>query len=206
MPILSDKEIAGAVRAAGFPQAEWTRAVAVALAESAGKTDATNRNTNGSTDSGLFQINSIHAAILRTGNVMNPIDNAKMALRIWSDAGRKWTPWSAYNNGRFRMFLGRAALATGSPVTPNVGTSGLDVQSAGLLSPIVTFKGITDLIALLANPETWLRTSMFLLGSGLLIIAAFKLTGDNKLSPITKEVAKLAATKGLSARAKVVTV
>lgn len=80
-------------------------AVAVARAESDWNPRATNANTNGSVDYGLFQINSIHAAILAGGNWANPQENAKMAFQVWTDAGGKWGPWVTYWSGSYRKFL-----------------------------------------------------------------------------------------------------
>lgn len=56
------------------------------------------RNTNGTYDVGLFQLNSIHAARWQavTGtsywrNWKNPYLNARVALSLWKDAGL--SPW-----------------------------------------------------------------------------------------------------------------
>jgi len=77
----------------------------VARAESGWLSSATNDNTNTSVDYGLFQINSIHAAILAGGNWADPQDNAKMAYKVWTDAGRKWSPWVTYWSGSYKKFL-----------------------------------------------------------------------------------------------------
>jgi peptidoglycan DL-endopeptidase CwlO len=45
-------------------------------------------------------------------------------------------------------------------------------------------------IAALSDPATWKRIGFFLLGCVLLVVAFFKLTGDNKLSPVTKAIGK----------------
>ncbi len=91
--VLDDAAVAAHVRAAGFPESEVATAVAVANAESSLKPTATNKNTNGSTDYGLFQINSIHGSILSQGKWSDPADNAVMAFKIWSQAGDSWRPW-----------------------------------------------------------------------------------------------------------------
>ena len=86
-------------RAAGFPDGQVAVAVAIALAESSGHPAATNHNTNGSFDFGLWQINTVHGALLTTGAWCVPADNAAMAHTVWTRAGGSWTPWSTYNSG-----------------------------------------------------------------------------------------------------------
>lgn len=102
-------------------------AVAVAHAESGLKPTATNLNTNGSVDYGLFQINSIHAAILARGDWRDPLDNARMAFMVWTDAGGSWQPWVTYNTGAYRQYLTPVKqTCTPAPVAgrcPNVDTS-----------------------------------------------------------------------------------
>ena len=96
-------------------------AVAVALAESAGDPKATNHNTNGSVDFGLWQINTVHGALLTTGAWCLPADNAAMAHTVWTRAGGSWTPWATYNSGSYLAHLAaanRAAQALGVPTAP----------------------------------------------------------------------------------------
>jgi hypothetical protein len=116
-------QIAGFAIAAGFPANEIATATAVALAESGGDTMATNHNTNGSYDYGLWQINTVHGQLLNQGNKFNPLDNAKMALTIWSGAGNKWTPWSVYKSGVYRAQLLKGTAGAAKPEMPG-GSSG----------------------------------------------------------------------------------
>lgn len=115
---LNEFQIAGYALAAGFPPAEIATAVAVALAESGGDPAATNHNTNGSYDYGLFQINTVHGALLTQGDKFNPLDNAKMALTVWSGAGNKWTPWSVYKSGVYRAQLLKGTAGAAKPEMP----------------------------------------------------------------------------------------
>lgn len=119
--VLDDAAVAAHVRAAGFPESEVAIAVAVANAESSLKPTATNRNTNGSTDYGLFQINSIHGSILSQGKWSDPADNAVMAFKIWSQAGDSWRPWVTFNTGAYRKYLRSPAMpapAMPAPAAP----------------------------------------------------------------------------------------
>lgn len=192
---LSDSEIAGAVRDAGFPKHSWTVAVAVALAESGGNPTATNHNSNGSTDYGLFQINSVHADLLSKHNWQDPTDNARMALAI-SAHGNNWTPWVAFTTGRYRMYLPRAKAATGKPATPSGGGTGdasPGVATAGFPgSGIIT--GAENLWSLLTNPETWKRLMWIIGGSFLVLLALSRMTDiDNQLINSATKAAEIAA-------------
>lgn len=75
--------------------------VAVAKAESNLNPYATNRNTNGSRDIGLFQINSVHG-----GNDLELFDvdkNIEAARKVYDKQGI--TAWSAVNNGSYMKHL-----------------------------------------------------------------------------------------------------
>jgi Lysozyme like domain len=80
---------------------------AIADAESGFNPNATNKNKDGSTDYGLFQINSVHAAELAKAGLKNwktdPTENAKAALLV-SGAGRNnltpWVTWNEYAGGK----------------------------------------------------------------------------------------------------------
>lgn len=75
--------------------------VAVAKAESNLNPLAINRNTNGSRDIGLFQINSVHG-----GNDLEMFDvdkNLEAARKVYDKQGI--TAWSAVNNGSYLKFL-----------------------------------------------------------------------------------------------------
>jgi hypothetical protein len=112
MPVLSDAQIATAAANAGFPANEIGTAVAVALAESGGRTDAVNYNHDqwNSRDLGTWQINDhYHSDLLAGGTWSNPQDNARMALSVWKGGG--WSRWTTYTSGAYFVYLvrGRAA-------------------------------------------------------------------------------------------------
>jgi hypothetical protein len=75
-------------------------AAAVATAESGGNSTATNNNSNGTVDRGLWQINSVHGS-MSTYDVMG---NARAAVSI-SGNGSNWHAWVTFNNGAYRQFL-----------------------------------------------------------------------------------------------------
>jgi murein DD-endopeptidase MepM/ murein hydrolase activator NlpD len=86
-------------RNAGMPNPQLM--AAISMAESSGLTNASHRNSNGSVDSGLWQINSIHGYDqnrLKT----DPMYNAKAAADILRKQGLK--AWSVYNSGAYRQY------------------------------------------------------------------------------------------------------
>jgi hypothetical protein len=75
---------------AGFVYDDLVVSVSVALAESAGDPEARARNRNGSTDSGLWQVNSVHGF----SGLKDPQTNADAAFQVWQQQG--WTAWYAH--------------------------------------------------------------------------------------------------------------
>jgi len=75
-------------------------AAAVAQAESGGNPGASNKNSDGSIDRGLWQINSVHGSL----SVFDPAANARAAIKISSN-GTNWSPWVTYNTGAYRKYL-----------------------------------------------------------------------------------------------------
>jgi hypothetical protein len=71
-------------------------AASVAMAESSGQASATNVNTNGSTDRGYWQINSIWGA----QSTYDPAANARAAVQISHD-GTDFSPWTTYTSGAY---------------------------------------------------------------------------------------------------------
>ena len=175
---LSAAQIATAMRKAGWPESAIPIGVAIAFAESGGNPKAVNHaNRNGSSDYGLFQINSVHGSLLKQGDWRDPVDNAKMALKVYRDAGNKWTPWATYNHGSYKKFYkpgvkyGTAALTerstdpTTDPTTdPNDTTAGAATNSLG--TPFFTLGYIGD-------QAFWRRFAIGLLAVLLIIIGVW---------------------------------
>lgn len=76
-------------------------AIAIAKAESRLHPKATNQNTNGSVDCGIFQINSIHNPTKE--QCEDPEENIKLAYNIYQKSG--FNPWVSYKSGSFNKFL-----------------------------------------------------------------------------------------------------
>jgi hypothetical protein len=207
---LNAQQIAGYAKAAGFPPGEIATATAVALAESAGETTATNKNSNNSVDYGLWQINTVHGQLLNQGDKFNPLDNARMALTVWQRAGNKWTPWTVYKSGAYRAQMGAGTMGAAAPTDPQetVGTpgdtstvpAGTTVASSplDLLGPIGTaLGGILGSFNRLTSGALWLRVGAFMLGSWLIILSLLRLTGTDKLVAGSVKTAAKVYTRGV---------
>lgn len=77
---------------AGGPASAEVQMASIAMAESSGNPNATNSNTDGSTDYGLFQINSNVAT-----PTFDPLSNAQEAVAIYNVRG--YTAWVTYDKG-----------------------------------------------------------------------------------------------------------
>ena len=159
-------QIANAMAQAGWPNKAIPLGVAVALAESGGNPNATNHNRNGSTDYGLFQINSIHKSILASGTWSNPVDNAKMALRVYREAGNSWRPWVAYKSGSYRKFYNASDKGDGKTkddIQTGIDEGGIgerrdDIDNASMLS-----------LGFIGDKAFWTRFGIGLLAAALIV-------------------------------------
>ena len=103
---------------AGFSGERLVTAVAVGMGESSCRPDAHNANgptkgcPNGSTDRGLWQINSCWHPSVSKSCAYDAQCNANAAYRI-SSGGANWKPWVAYTNGRYKNYLNEARAAVG---------------------------------------------------------------------------------------------
>ena len=75
-----------------FPECPDTM-VKIARAESSFRFNAVNKNTNGTLDCGLFQINSVHGYDCEW--LKNPVNNLEAARRVFDKQGLQ--AWSVYN-------------------------------------------------------------------------------------------------------------
>lgn len=130
MTKLSAEQIARHAYAAGFRGQGLTTAVAVALAESGGRTTA--HNATPPDDSyGLWQINMLGALgpdrrrqyhLKSDDQLFDPDTNARVANSISGD-GHDFTPWSTYTNGAYKDHL-TAARKAAQDVTKHHGKAG----------------------------------------------------------------------------------
>lgn len=131
-------QVAQMARNAGFSEADIPTVVAISQAESSGRANAVNNaNTNGTSDYGLMQINSVHSDLLGKYDWKDPQQNLDMAYQIYKDAGNSFTPWSTYNSGDYNKFMniGNGAASAIIPAGPVGVTS---QTTSGLRQTIIT--------------------------------------------------------------------
>ncbi|HEV2634287.1 MAG TPA: RICIN domain-containing protein [Actinocrinis sp.] len=88
-------------------------AVAIAMAESSCLPNAVHRDSNGSQDRGLWQINSKAWPKISSTCAFQIQCNADQAYLI-SNAGTNWKPWATYSNGAWKRYIAAANAAVGS--------------------------------------------------------------------------------------------
>jgi lysozyme C len=100
---IPEREVASILRNAGFPESVVPEMVCTAKHESSFYERASNRNRNGSTDRGLFQVNSIHLGLggcPARGNanaLYTASTNAKCAYAIYKAQGlNAWYGYKAH--------------------------------------------------------------------------------------------------------------
>lgn len=144
-------------------------AAAIAQAESKGDPNAVNKNTNGSIDRGLWQINSVHGA----QSTFNKTANVKAAIAI-SKNGTDWTPWSTYNNGAYKPYFDalpatlKEGIDEGKAAGDYPGVSTVKKAVSGTVdaatSTASALGSIAAFFTTLGNASVWFRIGKVLVG------------------------------------------
>lgn len=177
-------------RQAGFDPAAATIAAAVAMAESGLNTAASGdvglENDTWGPSVGLMQIRSLKSQTGTGGDrdisiLSDPLQNMLAAYHI-SHGGKDWSPWSTYNDQKYRQFLGQAS--TGA-------------AAAGNNTPQATQANwLTDAIGLddaAATAKRWGLMALAILAGGALVVAgAYRAIGSPKIPKKALEAAALA--------------
>lgn len=133
--------------AGGNPQVSPI-AAAIAMAESEGNSGATDCDSNGSVDRGLWQINSVHGSL----STYDPMSNARAAVSI-SNNGTNWGAWTTYSSGRYRQFLQVGVAPSSAPINATNATANQPATLDASLGPIHVPSGWG-----LLNPADWFNT------------------------------------------------
>jgi Lysozyme like domain len=165
-------------------------AAAVALAESGGNPAASNSNTNGSTDRGLWQINSVHGNL----STFDVTGNVKAAIQI-SNNGANWSPWVTYVSGAYRKFLSPTTAASGSTGLPADTTAGIGIPGVGgiSVSGVLTsaVNALLKMLGLGSLKDLVERMGLIILGFALVILGIHLLAsgngGSSKSQPVMVE-------------------
>jgi len=178
---LSDSQIAGAAKAAGFSGSNLAKAVAIALAESSGNPNAHNA-VPPDNSYGLWQINMLGSmgparrkqfGLSSNEQLFDPVTNAKAAYAIAS-GGKNFRLWSSYTSGAYLRYMSRANKAAGNPDT-SVSQAGFEQTGLG---DVLSFPGkIVDFFEFLTDPNTWLRLGLIVGGGVLVAVALVQISG-----------------------------
>lgn len=214
----SGPDVARAAHAAGFPDKELVTAVAIAYAESSFNAGATHHNSDGSTDYGLWQINSVHAfPEIASGTWRDPAANAGMAKRVWDSQG--WGAWSTYRPSdpvgyaRFLAARGPAGLFVASAVGIGAAAQGAIQGPADLVNGVSADAGeVLNTAAEIAkeplsvlkwfeNPHSWMRIVQIVGGVALTVGALYLLINSTLARPAIAVAQKVVGSKGKAASA-----
>lgn len=103
---LSPRAIARLCWDAGWRDENLITAVCIVLQESAGFTEATHENNDGSMDNGLWQINNKAHPNVTQAVAFDPAAATKVARALYKD--QKFRPWAAYTTGAYMKHRDRA--------------------------------------------------------------------------------------------------
>jgi len=138
MTQLSTQQIAQYAYDAGFRGEALKIAVAVAMAESSGNTQAYNPESaagtqKGSGSRGLWQIYGQAHPEFNSDAMYDPAANARAAYAVYKAAGEKFTPWSTFNSGNYQ-----AVYRTLSNIT-----AGISAQSKAAAETVGAVASVT---------------------------------------------------------------
>lgn len=183
MATLTAAQIKGYAKDAGFAGDDLDIAVAVALAESGGRTDAYNGKGR-DRSYGLWQINMYgnmgparqrEFGLASFDDLKQPDVNAKAAYKIWKSQG--WQRgWTTYSSGAYKTHLDAAKATSGT--APRDGIEDKISDAAGKLNPVAgvgeainsfgstIFKGVTNVAGV------GIAIALLLAGIALLIVSS----------------------------------
>lgn len=166
----------GYARQAGFDPASAIIAVAIGMAESGlvtnSRGDVSLQTSYWGPSIGIMQIRSVKS---ETGSgqdrdisrLDDPLQNFISAYNI-SNKGKDFSPWTTYNNSKYRDFLGQANTAAGSSVSTPPATNASFL--GGLSLDALSGKAKTIAFALLAVAA----------GGTLVILGGYRAVGSPK--------------------------
>ena len=162
-------------------------AAAVAMAESGGDSSATNSNSDGSTDRGLWQINSVHGSL----STFDVTANTKAAIQI-SNNGKNWSPWVTFVSGAYKKFLSpttpasTGTLPAGTTSASGIGIPGTGISVSGLVTSAVN--ALLGMLGLGSLKDMAERAGLIILSFALVILGIHLLAsgsgGSTKSQPV----------------------
>jgi|SRR6185295_2525834 hypothetical protein len=190
MPNLTMAQAYAYARQAGFDPAAATVAAAIAMAESGlnpgARGDVGLETSYWGPSVGLMQIRTVRTQTGTGGDrdisiLSDPLQNMVAAYHI-SHGGKDWSPWSTYNDQKYRQFLGQASAGG---------------QQAGNYTPQATQANwLTDTLGLddaAATAKRWGLMAIAILAGGALVVAGgYRMLGSPRIPKRAIEAAALA--------------
>lgn len=103
MSILSTAQLVTLAQSVGFQGPDLATAVAIALVESSGNTQAQNPNEP---SYGLWQIDTDYHPQFSIQQLLDPQANAQAAYQVYLESGSSFRQWTgSFTNGKYRAFL-----------------------------------------------------------------------------------------------------
>lgn len=204
----SGADVARYAHQAGFPDSELVTAVAVAYAESTFNERATHRNSDGSTDYGLWQINSVHGfPEIASGAWADPATNARLAYQVWK--GQGWNAWSTHKPSDTLGYARYLAAIPAAEAFVTVGVGPGAAAASTVRAPADAVSSATGaakdtgsvLLALaeepltvlkwFEQPDSWYRIARLVVGGALLIGGVYLLVTSSIAKPVTVPAGKV---------------
>jgi len=113
------------------------------MAESSGRQDAIDNDSNGSTDRGIWQINSVHSQFNPSLLLSNALYNAKAAVAIYNGSG--WGAWTTYTSGAYQRYLGGNSGTTTTQTVKGITRPGGAGAATATSYPVPSSQGITQI-------------------------------------------------------------
>lgn len=180
MSTLSGAVVYQSALKAGFSPTDAVVATQIAWAESGWNPNATHKNSNGSTDYGLMQINDrANADVLTNGSWSDPVANMRMAKVVkdrqgWAGAwkatykGKKYNEVKVAGNPFSAGSQDVSFSVKGQPTSFGVtGSTTGPVTLGSLPNPLAP---VTDFLGKLTNPGLWTRVGIGGLGTLLVVL------------------------------------
>lgn len=197
---ISPADMANWARQAGFSGPDLTTIVAIGIAESHGHTDAKNTNLDGSTDYGVWQINSVHADLFDKWPEWWSVTNANMAHALFTARKNSFDDWVTYKNGTYQMYMGQAGSAALNPGAATNTSGGPDQTTTtniipgvdAIASSLSAFStGFAAMAKWMSDVHNWERVGLVFIGGALVVGALVMLTGKEISAPLENVTGKV---------------
>ena len=195
MATIDAAELRQLLQTAGFSGDAIDEGVAIARCESSLRTDVVVREDNGSTSTGLFQINSVHGVSVSA--LKNPRRNVQEARRLYEAAGKRWDrDWVRCSKGlAARVAEDRSNRDTNLSDIPVIGDTaeGIAAVANAVGAAAGAVKGFFEY---LTDPNTWRRIALVVAGGGIVLVGAATLARGTEFGKQVESAAVGVASKG----------